>query len=30
VLDRWCRALGCKLILIEIDPPHPNQHGRDR
>jgi len=30
VLDRWCRALGCKLTLIEIDPPHPNQHGRDR
>jgi transcriptional regulator with XRE-family HTH domain len=30
VLDRWCRALGCKLTLIEIDPPHPNQHGRNR
>ena len=26
VLDRWCRALGCKLTLIEIDPPHPNRH----
>ena len=30
VLDRWCRALGYKLTLTEIDPPHPNQHGRDR
>ena len=29
VLDRWCRALGYKLTLTEIDPPHPNQHGRD-
>ena len=25
VLDRWCRALGYKLTLTEIDPPHPNQ-----
>ena len=24
VLDRWCRALGYKLTLTEIDPPHPN------
>ena len=22
VLDRWCRALGYKLTLTEIDPPH--------
>jgi transcriptional regulator with XRE-family HTH domain len=24
VLDRWCRALGYKLTLTEIDSPHPN------
>ena len=28
VLDRWCRALGYKLTLTEIDPPLPNQQGR--
>jgi transcriptional regulator with XRE-family HTH domain len=30
VLDRWCRALGYKLTLTEIDPPLPNQQRRDR